>query len=108
MPLLQYPLYLLKFWYVDATMYFLQIYRELLKYCLSLFSLPLLIHTFFKPVKNEYRKDLVLFSIFFGMGVKSVLISISLGIMLFLSLVGAVFLVSFWALPYFLYQLISL
>jgi hypothetical protein len=48
----------------------------------SLLSLPLLVRTFFKPLKNEYRDGLVLFSVIFGMVIKSILISVSLGIVL--------------------------
>jgi len=48
----------------------------------SLLSLPLLVRTFFKPLKNEYRDGLVLFSVIFGMVIKSMLISVSSGIVL--------------------------
>jgi hypothetical protein len=41
---------------------------------LQILSLQLLIRTFFKPLKNEYRKGLVGFSIVFGIILKSALI----------------------------------
>ncbi len=59
-------------------------------------------------MKNEYRKELVLFSIFFGMGVKSILISISLAIIGVIACAGFVLLLIFWAAPYLIYKLISL
>lgn len=53
---------------------------EFNRYVASLLSLPLLLRTFFKPLKNEYRQGLVFFSIVFGMIIKSALISIGVGI----------------------------
>ena len=37
-------------------------------------SIPLFFRTFFKPLKNEYRGDLVGFSIVMGMVIKTILI----------------------------------
>ncbi|HRN96027.1 MAG TPA: hypothetical protein PLD54_01105 [Candidatus Levybacteria bacterium] len=108
MPLLLYPVFLLKFWYIDATKLYIHFCREVLSYCISLFSIPSLLHTFFRPVKNEYRKDLIIFSIMFGMAVKSALIVLSVLIMCLILGVGVVFLIGFWVFPYFLYQLLSL
>lgn len=108
MPLLLYPVYLLKFWYIDATALFFHFYKEIFSYCISLFSIQSLIYTFFRPVKNEYRKELVLFSILFGMAVKSVLLIISFLIIGVILGVGVIMLLAFWAFPYFLYQLLSL
>jgi hypothetical protein len=45
---------------------------------LQILSLFLLFRTFFKPLKNEYRKGLVVFSIVFGMIMKSALIFVDL------------------------------
>ena len=39
-----------------------------------LFSLPIFLKTFFQPIKNEYRKGLVGFSIGMGMFIKTILI----------------------------------
>jgi hypothetical protein len=108
MALVLYPIYLLKFWYVDATGYFLREFRMILFYCVQLFSLPLLTRTFFKPLKNEYRGDLVIFSIFFGMAVKSALIIASLLIMILLIVVFLALLIAFWGAPVILYHLINL
>jgi hypothetical protein len=108
MALLLYPVYLIKFWYFDNTRKFIHLYREVISYCVSLFSIPALFHTFFKPVKNEYRKELILFSIAFGMVVKSFLLLVSFGLIAVLLVIGILVLVSYWSFPYLLYQLISL
>ncbi|MDP1690316.1 MAG: hypothetical protein Q8L52_03935, partial [bacterium] len=45
---------------------------------LQILSLPLMIRTFFKPLKNEYRKGLVAFSIGMGIFIKTILIAVDL------------------------------
>ncbi len=82
-----YPFYLIAFWYRDVLGGLLDFFIDLNRYVASLLSLPLLIKTFFKPLKNEYRQGLVLFSIIFGMCIKSVLISVSLLIVILLLLI---------------------
>lgn len=51
---------------------------------LHLFSLPLLVRTFFRPWKNEYREGLVGFSIGMGMFIKTFVIAADLFILFFL------------------------
>lgn len=68
------PLDFLKFWYIDAPVQMLRFFGSFNHAFFQLFSLPLLLKTFFKPLKNEYRKGLVGFSIGMGMAVKSALI----------------------------------
>jgi len=82
-----YPFYLIVFWYKDVLGGLLDFFIDLNRYVASLLSLQLLIKTFFKPLKNEYRQGLVLFSIIFGMFIKSILISISLFLVFFLLLI---------------------
>lgn len=41
---------------------------------MRLFSVGLLLKTFFKPIKNEYRKGLIAFSIGMGVVIKTVII----------------------------------
>lgn len=57
---------------------------EIFTYAANLLSVPLLIKTFFKPLKNEYRDGLVLFSIIMGMIIKLVLLLISFSILIIL------------------------
>lgn len=73
-----YPLLVLKFWYIDAFVMLLGVARQIFDFTLSLFSLPLLMRTFFRPIKNEYHKNLIVFSIIFGIAIKTLLIAVSL------------------------------
>lgn len=77
MAIFYYPLYLISFWYIDVLGRALQVFAELNRYVASLLSLPLMLKTFFKPLKNEYREGLVVFSVLFGIFIKSFLILIS-------------------------------
>lgn len=81
-----YPFYLFRFWYIDVLIGLVNFFGNFNKYLINLLSLNLLIKTFFKPLKNEYRQGLVLFSIIFGIVIKSFLIS-------FLSVIFLVFLI---------------
>lgn len=101
-----YPLYLFTFWYKDVIGNLIEFFVQFNRYISSLFSLPLLIKTFFKPVKNEYRDGLVLFSIFFGMFIKSVLITTSLLIVLFILIVEVMVVIFLLVLPILLLALL--
>lgn len=79
---LYYPLFLIEFWYRDVLFGLINFFVRFNRYVISLLSLGLLTRTFFKPLKNEYRQGLVLFSIFFGMAIKTVLISVLLSVVL--------------------------
>ena len=68
------PITFVRFWFLETPLSLLKFFGKLNKAFFELFSLPLLLRTFFKPLKNEYREGLVRFSIFMGIGVKSVLI----------------------------------
>lgn len=81
---LLYPIYLFIFWYKDVLVGLFNFYAVFNKYVAQLLSLPLLFKTFIKPLKNEYRQGLVVFSIVSGIVIKSVLISIDLLILLLL------------------------
>ena len=78
--LIYYPFYLILFWYKDVLGGTLQFFLELNRYTASLLSLPLMLKTFFKPLKNEYRDGLVVFSVLAGIAIKSFLILISVSI----------------------------
>ncbi|MBI2613823.1 MAG: hypothetical protein HYW62_03545 [Candidatus Levybacteria bacterium] len=66
---------------------------------MQLFSLPLLIRTYFKPWKNEYRKGLVVFSIAMGMSIKTFVIIADLLLFAALLIFEAIFTVSFITWP---------
>ncbi|MCL5970030.1 MAG: hypothetical protein M1450_00810 [Patescibacteria group bacterium] len=68
------PFTFLRFWFFEAPTSILSFFASLNDAFLRLFSLPLLIKTFFRPWKNEYREGLVVFSIAMGMFVKSFVI----------------------------------
>ena len=69
-----FPLAILKFWYLEAPKNILRFFTALNKAFFSVFSLSLMIKTFFRPWKNEYREGLIGFSIFMGMLIKSLFI----------------------------------
>ena len=100
-----YPFFLIIFWYKDVIGSFYNFFIDCNRYVASLLSLSLLTRTFFKPLKNEYRDGLVIFSILFGIAIKSVLISVSLLIIfciLFVEFMVGIFLL---ALPLLLIAL---
>lgn len=72
------PLVFIRFWFLDAPRTMVFYFASVNKAFLHLISLPLFVRTFFKPLKNEYRKGLVGFSIGMGIVVKSVLIIVDL------------------------------
>lgn len=69
-----YPVYLVIFYYKDVLIGTLRVFIEFNRYLISLLSMSLLLRTFFKPLKNEYREGLVGFSRVFGVFIKSVLL----------------------------------
>ncbi|MBP6913259.1 MAG: hypothetical protein KBC00_01465 [Candidatus Levybacteria bacterium] len=81
MGILSYPFLVVLFWYKEGLLRLLLYFRSFDDYCIRLFSLHGLFSSYFKPLKNEYRKNLVLFSVFFGMVVKTFLIIVSLSIL---------------------------
>ncbi|HUD44238.1 MAG TPA: hypothetical protein VMR41_01715 [Patescibacteria group bacterium] len=95
------PLVLLKFWYVDAPLGLMAYFSSLNQSFLRLFSLSLLVRTFFQPIKSEYRQGLVGFSIGMGIAVKSVIILVTILIWLALISLEVLFLFSFIMLPLF-------
>jgi hypothetical protein len=65
------PLMFLKFWFFESPLAMLRFFASLNKAFFDLFSLPLFLKTYFKPIKNEYRQGLVGFSIAMGMFIKT-------------------------------------
>ena len=97
---LELPFLFVKFWYTELPkglfFYFLSLNHALIQ----LFSIPVMLKTFFKPLKNEYREGLVVFSICMGIVLKSILIFVGLFALLVISIieVGFLFFLLLWPL----------
>lgn len=93
------PVLFFKFWFLDAPIRLIRFFLSVNHATLQILSLPLMVRTFFKPLKNEYRKGLVVFSIFFGIFMKSALIFADLIMFSVVLLVEAIFLILFVGWP---------
>ena len=93
------PLIFLRFWFVESPKNLLAFFVSLNNAFLQLFSLPLLIQTYFKPWKNEYRKGLIGFSIAMGMFVKTFVIIADVFLLFGLLIFELIFMVSFVVWP---------
>ena len=100
------PLVFLKFWYLEAPIKIIKFFSSLNVSLLSLLSLPLLIKTFFRPWKNEYRKGLILFSIAMGVFIKTFVIVADIIIFAFVLIVEIVFFLFFLLWPLATFTLI--
>lgn len=99
MGILLYPFAVLFFWYKEGLFSILAFLGSLNDYVLRLFSLPGLFSTYFRPLKNEYRKNLILFSIIFGIFIKTLLIVASLSIFSIILIVEMLILVMYLLFP---------
>lgn len=93
------PIIFLKFWYFEAPEGLISFFASLNNSFLQLLSLPLLVRTYFKPWKNEYRKGLVIFSIAMGIFIKSFVIMADLILILLLFFLEIIFFISFLSWP---------
>lgn len=93
------PLTFLKFWYIDALLGLTHFFATLNHAFFQLFSLPLLVKTFFRPLKNEYRQGLVGFSIGMGIAVKTCLILVDLLLFIIILFLEVAFIFAFLSLP---------
>src|SRR3989338_7694191 len=93
------PIIFLKFWYIEAPIGLLKFFSSLNNSALALLSLPLLVKTYFKPWKNEYRKGLVVFSIAMGIFVKTFVIMADLILVFLLLFLEIIFFISFLLWP---------
>jgi ATP-dependent Clp protease ATP-binding subunit ClpC len=89
------PLQFLKFWFVDSPKNLVIFFSSLNSAFLQLTSLFLLLKTYFKPWKNEYREGLVGFSIGMGMFVKTFFIIATVLMLLILLLFEIIFFFGF-------------
>lgn len=99
MEIIKFPFTFLKFWYLEAPVNILKFFVSLNKAFFGVFSLPLMVRTFFRPWKNEYREGLVRFSIVMGMAIKTLFILADLVLFLGLILAEAGFFTFFLLLP---------
>ena len=97
--ILLFPFIFLKFWYLEAPKNILRFFASLNKAFFGVFSLPLMLKTFFRPWKNEYREGLIGFSIIMGMVIKSLFIFADLFLLLLLILSEAIIFTMFLILP---------
>lgn len=94
------PFIFLQFWFLEAPLSLIRFFNSVNKSLANLLSLSDFIKTFFKPVKNEYRKGLILFSTIMGIVIKSFFIVIDIVILLFVLCIEAIVLISFILLPF--------
>jgi len=93
------PLIFLRFWFIDSPKNLIPVFASLNNAFLQLFSLPLLVKTYFKPWKNEYREGLVGFSIAMGIFIKTCVIVVDIILLLLLLALEILFIVSFVLWP---------
>jgi len=93
------PVMLLKFWFIESPVALFKFFASFNAAFFELFSLPLLLRTYFKPLKNEYRQGLVGFSRAMGIIIKTFFIAADLAMLaVILALEIAIF-VSFVMFP---------
>lgn len=100
MGILSYPFLVVLLWYKDGLFTSLSYIQAFNSYCLKLFSVRDLLFTFFRPLKNEYRKNLVVFSILFGMCVKTFLLVCSIGLLLCFFVIEIMLIAVYIAFPF--------
>jgi len=93
------PIIFLKFWFIEAPASIISFFASLNKAFMQLFSLPLLLKTYFKPWKNEYREGLVAFSIGIGMFIKTFVILVDVLLFLLLFAVEIILTLAFILFP---------
>jgi hypothetical protein len=80
------PFAIIKFWYLEAPVSIFNFFTLINRGFFDIFSLPLMVKTFFKPWKNEYRKGFIGFSRAMGMFFKSIFIAADLFMLFFIFL----------------------
>ena len=93
------PLFLVVFWYRDFFLGSVKKSEEIFTYVADLLSIRLLFKTYLKPLKNEYRDGLVVFSIGMGLVVKTLLLLVSAVILAILFVILAAFDLLVFILP---------
>ena len=93
------PVDIIKFWYIEAPISLLRYFISLNKSFFNMFSIPLMLKTFFRPWKNEYREGLVKSSIFMGIAFKSLFIFVGLFAFVFLLFAEIIIFIGFLLFP---------
>lgn len=88
------------FWFVKAPRAMIDYFFSLNSAILKFLSLQLLVSTFFKPWKNEYRQGLVGFSIGMGMFIKTFVILFDIAVLFVIILAELMLLAGFLAWPF--------
>src|SRR5665811_1724022 len=100
------PFILLRFWFLESPILLISFFISLNKAVMDIISLPLLLKTYFRPWKNEYREGLVGFSIGMGMFIKTFVILADLLVMTFFLFLEISFIVLFLVFPIIIFYLI--
>jgi len=93
------PVILLKFWFIDSPVALFKFFASFNNAFFQLFSLPLLLRTYFQPLKNEYRQGLVGFSRAMGIFIKTFFIIADLLMLVILLTIEVAIFVSFVMFP---------
>jgi len=93
------PFAILTFWYIESPVSLMRCFISINKGFFQLFSLPLFLKTYTKPLKNEYREGLVGFSIAIGVVIKTGFIIADTLMLLILLFLEAVVFIAFLAFP---------
>jgi len=93
------PFLFLKFWFIDSPKNLITFFVSLNNAFLQFSSLSLLLKTYFRPWKNEYRKGLVGFSIGMGMFMKTFVILVNIFLFLMILIIEFLIFIGFLLLP---------
>ena len=93
------PFVFLKFWFVDSPKNLISFFVSLNNAFLEFSSFSILLNTYFKPWKNEYREGLVGFSIGMGMFMKTFVIFVNIVAFLMILIIEFLIFIGFLLLP---------
>jgi hypothetical protein len=93
------PVMLLKFWFIESPIALFKFFASFNAAFFELFSLQLLLRTYFQPLKNEYRQGLVGFSRAMGITIKTFFIIADLFMLIIILAIEIAVFVSFVMFP---------